>query len=94
VLAAGNQGLVLQVGDRIETGVPGRIVFDSVPPKLRDRPTLVTELHASLPGPRAVELSYLSGGLSWQADYVAELSADNRSLDLSRWRCWAPPARR
>jgi len=85
VLAAGDGGLVLQIGDRIETSVPGRIVFDSVPPNLRDRPTLVTELHTALPGPRSVELSYLSGGLSWQADYVAELGADNRSLDLNGW---------
>jgi hypothetical protein len=85
VLAANAAGLVLQIGDRIETGVPGRIVFDSVPPNLRDRPTLVTELHTARPGPRAVELSYLSGGLAWQADYVAELSADNGSLDLNGW---------
>jgi hypothetical protein len=84
VLAA-QGGLVLQIGDRIETSVPGRIVFDSVPPNLRDRPTLVAELHTARPGPRAVELSYLSGGLGWQADYVAELSADNRSLDLNGW---------
>jgi hypothetical protein len=85
VLAAGDAGVVLQVGDRIETGVPGRIVFDSVPPQLRDRPTLVTELHSATAGPCAVELSYLSGGLGWQADYVAELSADNRTLDLNGW---------
>jgi hypothetical protein len=85
VLAATAGGLVLQIGDRIETSVPGRIVFDSVPPNLRDRPTLVTELHTEQQGPRALELSYLSGGLSWQADYVAELSADNRALDLNGW---------
>ena len=85
VLAATAGGVVLQVGDRIETGVPGRIVFDSVPPNLRDRPTLVTELQTATAGPRAVELSYLSSGLAWQADYVAELRADNGSLDLSGW---------
>lgn len=85
VLAAGDAGVVLQLGDRIETGVPGRIVFDSVPPHLRDRPTLVTELQSAKAGPHAVELSYLSGGLGWQADYVAELGADNRSLDLNGW---------
>jgi hypothetical protein len=85
VLAAGDAGVVLQLGDRIETGVPGRIVFDSVPPHLRDRPTLVTELQSAKAGPHAVELSYLSSGLGWQADYVAELGADNRSLDLNGW---------
>src|SRR5438477_2615737 len=45
VLSA-NQGVVLKIGDRIETGVPGRVVFDGVPPNLRDRPTLVTQLQS------------------------------------------------
>ena len=38
VLAA-NNGVVLKVGSRIETGLPGRIVYDDVPANLRDRPT-------------------------------------------------------
>lgn len=84
VLAAGN-GVVLRMGDRIETGVPGRIVFDSVPPNLRDRPTLVTELQTRRAGAQEVELSYLTGGLSWRADYVAELDADDRTLALNGW---------
>jgi hypothetical protein len=32
-----------------------------------------------------VELSYLSGGLSWQADYVATLADDEKTLDLAGW---------
>ena len=84
VLAAA-QGVVLKIGDRIETGAPGRIVFDGVPATLRDRPTLVAELNNRQPGPQTVELTYLSGGLSWQADYVAELAADDASLDLNGW---------
>jgi hypothetical protein len=84
VLAA-TQGVVLKIGDRIETGAPGRIVFDGVPATLRDRPTLVAELNNRRPGTQTVELTYLSGGLSWQADYVAELGADDSSLDLNGW---------
>ena len=83
VLAAG-QGTVLRFGDRIETGVPGRIVYDSVPPNLRDRPTL-SVLFDGAGGNQTLELSYLTGGLSWKADYVAELAADGKSLDLSGW---------
>ncbi len=83
VLAAG-QGTVLRFADRIETGVPGRIVYDSVPPNLRDRPTL-SVLFDGAGGNQTVELSYLTGGLSWKADYVAELAADGKSLDLSGW---------
>jgi hypothetical protein len=84
VLAA-TGGVVLKIGDRIETGVPGRIVFDGVPPNLRDRPTLVSELTSTRAGQQTVELSYLSGGLSWKADYVAELNAADTALDLNGW---------
>src|SRR5204862_3739030 len=84
VLAASN-GVVLKIGDRIETGLPGRIVYDGVPSNLRDRPTLVTELNASRGGAQTAELSYLTGGLAWKADYVAELNAADNALDLNGW---------
>jgi hypothetical protein len=84
VLAA-TSGVVLRIGDRIETGLPGRIVYDSVPPNLRDRPTLVTELDSARGGMQNVELSYLSGGLAWKADYVAELNGADTALDLNGW---------
>jgi hypothetical protein len=84
VLAA-SAGVVLRIGDRIETGLPGRIVYDGVPANLRDRPTLVTELEAARAGNQSVELSYLSGGLSWKADYVAELNGADNALDLNGW---------
>jgi hypothetical protein len=84
VLAA-TGGVVMRIGDRIETGLPGRIVYDGVPANLRDRPTLVTELDSSRGGAQAMELSYLTGGLAWRADYVAELNAADDALDLSGW---------
>ncbi|MEN8686270.1 MAG: DUF4139 domain-containing protein, partial [Desulfuromonadales bacterium] len=84
VLAA-NDGVVLQVGDRIETGVPGRLVFPDVPSNLRDRPTLVVSLENASGGEQTTELSYLTGGLGWRADYVAELHPGDTALDLSGW---------
>jgi hypothetical protein len=84
VLAA-NNGVVLQYADRIESGLPGRIAYASVPPNLRDRPTLVMQLRSTQAGEERLELSYLTGGLSWKADYVAELSANDDRLDLNGW---------
>jgi hypothetical protein len=84
VLAA-SQGVVLKIGERIETGLPGRIVYDGVPANLRDRPTLVSDLDAARAGAQTLELSYLTGGLSWKADYVAELNAADNALDLNGW---------
>ena len=84
VLAAGG-GTVLKFPDRIETAAPGRIVFPGVPGTLRARPTLVINLHSGADRPQKLELTYLTGGLSWQADYVASLAPDENSLDLSGW---------
>ncbi len=84
VLSA-NNGIVLQIDNRIETGIPGRIVYDDVPENLRDRPTLVTKINNKGATDQTVELSYLTGGLGWKADYVAELSPKEDSIDLSGW---------
>lgn len=82
---ATNGGVVLKYADRIESGVPGRIAYGSIPPNLRERPTLVVQLESAVAGRQAAELSYLSGGLSWRADYVAELAGDESRLDLAGW---------
>lgn len=82
---ATNGGTVLRFADRIETGVPGRLAFERIPANLRDRPTLVVKLESPVAGRQLAELSYLTGGLSWKADYVAELSGDESRLDLAGW---------
>ena len=82
---ATNGGMVLKFADRIETGVPGRLAFPGVPDTLRDKPTLVVSLINPTAGIQNLELSYLTGGLSWRADYVAELSADDSQLDMNGW---------
>ncbi len=81
-----NNGVVLRVGDRIETGVSGgRLIFPDVPDNLRDKPTLVMQLVSKTDRPQDLELSYLTGGLGWQADYVAELNSDESKLNLLGW---------
>ena len=85
-LLSANNGIVLKVGDRIETGIPGnRLVFPDVPENLRDKPTLVLQLVSKTEQLQNLELSYLTGGLGWQADYVAELNSDESRLNLLGW---------
>lgn len=76
-------GVVLKVGDRIETGsdLPGRIIFDGIPAGLAETPTLGALVESA--GGNAVTLSYLTGGLSWQADYIASLDEASGTLALS-----------
>ena len=85
VLLSTAGGITVQIGDRIETAYPGRIVYNEVPGDLRARPTLVIDLDAASSGDAEASLSYLTGGLSWKADYVAELSPDESTIDLNGW---------
>lgn len=84
VLSA-NEGAVLKIGNRIETGLPARIVYNSVPQNLRDRPTLTMALESTQNATQDIELSYLTGGLGWKADYVLELNPAEDKLDISGW---------
>jgi hypothetical protein len=84
VLSAQN-GVVLQIGDHIESGIPGRLIFPDVPENLRDRPTLTMLAKSETKKDQDIELSYLTSGLGWQADYVAELNARDDALNISGW---------
>ena len=88
VLAA-NEGVVLQIGNRIEVlrddGAPTRVIFDGVPSNLRPRPTLSVTLDADGAAQRDVTLSYLTTGLQWKADYVARFDEKAGKLDMNGW---------
>src|SRR5262245_60969023 len=85
VLSVAEGQVVLKIGDRIEVTPPGRLVYSTVPANLRERPTLVVKLDSKQAGDAKVDLSYLTHGLSWAADYVAELSPDEKTINLNGW---------
>jgi hypothetical protein len=85
VLSVAEGHVVLKIGDRIEVTPPGRLVYSAVPANLRARPTLVVKVTSQQAGDVPVDLSYLTRGLSWSADYVAELSPDEKSINLNGW---------
>lgn len=85
VLAA-SEGIVLKTASgRIETGIPGRLIFDSLPEGLRVRPTLVATVESAVKAKREIDLHYLTGGIRWQADYTAELDPGNAQINLEGW---------
>ncbi|MBD3162424.1 MAG: DUF4139 domain-containing protein, partial [Candidatus Eisenbacteria bacterium] len=59
--------------------------FPSLPEGLITRPTLVWDVQSERPGAREVELSYLTNGISWHAEYVAVTNKDDTAADLSGW---------
>jgi hypothetical protein len=75
-------GVVLRYRDRIETGIPGRLVFETVPEDLHPQPVLSTTIVSDTEGPLALELGYLTTGLGWEADYVLEVDAAGERLGI------------
>lgn len=65
---------------------PGRIELPADAAKgLLLRPTLSWLLESPAQGQHAGEISYLSGGLGWSADYVLMLSADDKHAGIEGW---------
>lgn len=84
---ANNGGTIVRVGNRIEVlgGTGARVVFPSLPPNLRARPTLSVTLASDRAGARPATLSYLSSGFGWSADYVALFDEAAGKIDVQGW---------
>ena len=76
-------GPILRIGDRIEISPPGRIAFERLPEGLRAETALLVTLDSESAQEAEVGFSYLTGGLGWQADYVAELDEVSGTMDLT-----------
>jgi len=89
LLSGRNGEIILRTDDGevvvIRAGNARDIRFPSLPDGLITRPTLRWLVQASAAGEQSVELTYLTNGLSWTADYNLLLGTDNTTLDLNGW---------
>jgi len=78
-------GMVIRTDDsRIVLDPTGEVEVSSVPAGLISKPTLVWDIDAGKEGANSVELSYISHGLSWSADYVLTLNGQGKG-DIQGW---------
>ena len=61
------------------------IQFPELPGGLITKPTLVWKLDNDGPATRDAQLSYLTSGLSWHAEYVAVVDENDKNLSWSGW---------
>lgn len=89
IIKSSEQGVVLDVGGKLEVfhcdAKGQKIIFHSVPPALIKEPSLSVIVRTEKPLKIKAILSYLAVGAQWQADYVATINADGKTLDLSAW---------
>lgn len=82
-------GTVMRVDGRIEVlrddNLPARVIFDKVPDNLRARPTLSVLVNATQAGTQDARLTYLSRGLTWDANYVAVFDEKQGRLSMQGW---------
>jgi len=86
LLLADNNGPIWKVNNQIITGLPvGTFHFPELPDNLYSRPTLVWLLDNRGANAQKVETSYLTGNMSWKADYVLTVTRDEKAADLDGW---------
>ncbi|MBI4060390.1 MAG: hypothetical protein HY403_03065 [Elusimicrobia bacterium] len=78
-------GRVLKVGDKLILNPQGEAILPELPEGLLTKPTLMWLLNARKAGEHQGEISYLTGGLSWSADYVLVVDKDDAKADLNAW---------
>ncbi len=76
-------GLILKIGERIETGIPGRLAFKDIPEGLLAEPALTLIADSAEAGPKTLGLTYIADGLDWNAAYVARINDAGTALDLT-----------
>ncbi len=89
IVRQGPNGVVLQTARGVEalgcSGGAERLVFDRIPAGLSDRPSLSTLIDVPSATTAKLTLSYLAIGVNWQADYVARIAPEGKTLDLTGW---------
>ncbi|MCB9769282.1 MAG: DUF4139 domain-containing protein [Candidatus Omnitrophica bacterium] len=62
-----------------------RVELMSLPEGLITRPTLVWETRSEKGGEQLCQVSYMTNGIGWSADYLAVVNEDDTGLDLTGW---------
>ena len=77
--AADNSIRILNNSEIISTDLP------KLPDGLITRPTLIWQVQNNGAVNQQIEISYLTGGMSWHAEYVGVLDANDQNMELNAW---------
>src|SRR6266496_2987121 len=78
-------GPVYEINGQIHMGHHGQVVLPALPDNLVSKPTLVWLLRNAKAAAQRVEASYLTGGITWKADYVMVINPSDTRSDLTGW---------
>src|SRR5258708_10056699 len=78
-------GPVYEINGQIHLGHNGRLVLPALPENLVAKPTLVWLLRNQIAAAQKIEAAYLTGRITWPADYLMVVNAADTRSDLTGW---------
>jgi len=84
-LLSNHNGQVYEIDNQIYLGHPGYKVLPKLPQNLIATPTLTWIYDNQQSQPHQIEVSYLSEGMNWRADYVMTVNADDTQAGMTGW---------
>lgn len=84
LIGSNNGQPILRFPYGIDTEFNGRVVFSKVPAGMSNKPTLTAKLNVQNGGHKNLYLAYLTDGISWKTDYVANVKGPEK-LNLTGW---------
>ena len=76
---------IIEVDGKLRFGLPGVPLFPSLGDETILKPTLQWLLSSDQAGPIRTEFSYVTGGLTWEADYNIVAPDNGDVVDLVGW---------
>src|SRR5947209_1127809 len=76
---------IIEVNGKLQFSLPGLPLFPTLGDNTILKPTLDWVLQTDKPGQGTAELSYITGGMSWHADYNVVAPPKGDTIDLIGW---------
>jgi hypothetical protein len=76
---------VIEVNGKLQFSLPGQPLFPALADDTVLKPTLSWELSTDKPGRASAELSYVTGGMNWEASYNVVAPPKGNDLELVGW---------
>lgn len=84
-LLSNNGGQVYKINNEIYLGYPGMKILPEIPENLIAQPTLTWLYNNAGKDAHSLEVSYLTSGITWNADYVLIINKADNAADISGW---------
>src|ERR1041385_7359955 len=76
---------IIEIDGQLRFGLPGQPIFPALTNETILKPTLSWLLQSDHPGTSNAEFSYVTGGMSWHADYNVVAPVSGNLLDIVGW---------